>query len=492
MATLFPPLSDTSTSGYARRLAIITLLVVMARLVVLALSPLDLFYDEAQYWYWGQNLAFGYFSKPPLIAVIIAASTAICGDSEACIRAASPVFHGASTMLMFALGTALYSARVGFFAGLGYLLAIAVSASSLLISTDVPLLICWIVGLWAFASYIKAPSLGLALGFGLAIAIGLNAKYAMIYFPLCALLFIGFTSAHRALLKRLDLWLGLAVGLVGFVPNLIWNAQNNFITFDHTGENITGSGLSFSPLSFLEFFGSQFGVAGPILFAAFFFALFKGLRSTKANEDRMLFFFSIPILAILGYQSFQGSANYNWAASAYPALILVTTAIFINRAEGKWIHWNLRFCGVVAILFGLGALATLALRPDHPIVSRTNLEDMYGWAEHADEIARRVDTLDVDTLVFVGRRYAAGFSFYLRDREEELMAFRHPSAAPRNHYEFTRPWNEAAPGERAIIISPGNISPVSGGRLVAVIEADDGEAVFRSNSYLFLVEGAAE
>lgn len=490
MAT--PAMPPDTRAQYARQLALIVLAVVAVRLVVLAVTPLDLFYDEAQYWFWGQHLALGYFSKPPLIGWLIGASTALCGNSEACIRAPAPIFHGATTLLVYALASSLYPPRTAFFGALAYLFAIAVSASSLLISTDVPLLLSWVAGLWAFARYTRAPSAALAIGFGAAIAIGLNAKYAMIYFPLCALAYLIFTSAVRPLLKRLDLWLGIAIGLLGFLPNLIWNIEHQFITFSHTGENISGGGLALNPLSFLEFAGSQFAVAGPILFAGFLFALAKSWRSDSPTADRLLLFFSAPILGLLSLQAFQSSANYNWAATAFPALIIVTTAILMDRARWSWVRWNLITCIAAAVLLAGGALAALAVRPDNPVIARTNLEDMFGWQEHAAELSDRLDRLEPDTIVTVGRRYSAGFAYYMRQRPETLRAFRRDDAPPANHFEFTMPWSGPSPGERAVIISPGNISPLRGGRLVGVVEATDGSAPFRSNSYLFLIEGPAE
>lgn len=486
-----PPV-EQARAHYAKRLAAIVIGVVIVRLAVLLLTPLDLFYDEAQYWYWSQELALGYFSKPPLIGWLIAATTAICGDSEGCVRSAAPLFHGITTMLVFGLASTLYAPRTAFFAALGYLFAIAVSASSLLISTDVPLLVCWVAGLWAFVRYTSAPSVKLAVGFGLAIAVGLNAKYAMIYFPLCALAYLAFTRDVRRMLKRFDLWLGIGVGLLGFLPNLIWNIQHEFITFSHTSENISGGGLTFDLASFLEFFGSQFAVAGPILFAGLLFALFKHWRSNTPKADRLMLFFSLPILTLLGLQAFQSSANYNWAATAFPALIIVTTAILMDRARWQWVRWNLITCMAMAGIMLAGALAALTVRPDHPIIASTNLEDMFGWAEHADELSRRLDRLEPDTIVTVGRRYSAGFAYYLREREEPLRAFRQEGSPARNHFEFTAPWGRPGPGERAVIISPGNISPLRGARLVGVVEADDGVAPFRSNSYLFLAVGPQE
>lgn len=491
---LDPPANSTwSTGGYAWRLALIVLAVVLVRLAVLVLTPLDLFYDEAQYWFWAQDLALGYFSKPPLIAWIIAGTTSLCGDGEACVRAAAPLLHGLTTMLIFGLAASIYPARTAFLAALGYLFAIGVAASSLLISTDVPLLTCWIIALWAFTRYVQNPGYTAAIIMGLAIAVGLNAKYAMIYFPLCVLLYLVFVSCNRNLLGQISLWFGLLIGMLGFVPNLIWNMEHEFITFAHTGENITGMGagfaLTFDPLSFLEFFGSQFGVAGPILFAAFLWILIRGWRSRARYADTFLLFFCLPILLILSAQAIQSSANYNWAATAFPALIVLTTAILIEKGRIGWVKANLFVCIAGSILLAAGSLAALAVRPDNALVAQTNLEDMFGWAEHADVLDRRLDRLEPDVIVTVGRRYSAGFSYYLRHRAEPMRALRHDDAAPRNHFEFVAPWSGPAVGERAVIISPGNVAPVPGARLAAVVEADDGTARFRSNSYLFLIIG---
>jgi 4-amino-4-deoxy-L-arabinose transferase-like glycosyltransferase len=50
------------------------------RLVLLAFNRTDLFVDESQYWLWGQDFAFGYYSKPPLIAWVIGAVTTLAGS----------------------------------------------------------------------------------------------------------------------------------------------------------------------------------------------------------------------------------------------------------------------------------------------------------------------------------------------------------------------------------------------------------------------------
>ena len=43
-------------------------------------AGITLYVDEAQYWTWAQALDWGYFSKPPGIAALIALSTTLFGD----------------------------------------------------------------------------------------------------------------------------------------------------------------------------------------------------------------------------------------------------------------------------------------------------------------------------------------------------------------------------------------------------------------------------
>jgi hypothetical protein len=59
--------------GLGLAVGILAALTVM-RLIGLKFSVVDMFFDEAQYWAWSREPAFGYFSKPPLLAWIIAAA----------------------------------------------------------------------------------------------------------------------------------------------------------------------------------------------------------------------------------------------------------------------------------------------------------------------------------------------------------------------------------------------------------------------------------
>ena len=74
---------------------------------LLAFNGTDLFVDESQYWLWGQEFAFGYYSKPPLIAWVIGAVTAVLGESPFAVRMPGAAFHGATALILAALAAVI-------------------------------------------------------------------------------------------------------------------------------------------------------------------------------------------------------------------------------------------------------------------------------------------------------------------------------------------------------------------------------------------------
>src|SRR5579859_4726264 len=98
----------------------ISLFIAITRVLALRNSPLNLLPDEAQYWSWSRHLAFGYFSKPPVIAWLISATTAVVGNDEWGVRLAAPLLHAATGVVVAYIGRAVFNERVGFFSALIY------------------------------------------------------------------------------------------------------------------------------------------------------------------------------------------------------------------------------------------------------------------------------------------------------------------------------------------------------------------------------------
>ena len=58
-------MQDSPTKNWFMAGAIAVVLLTLYRVTFLWVDQTDLFVDETQYWLWGQEFRFGYYSKPP-------------------------------------------------------------------------------------------------------------------------------------------------------------------------------------------------------------------------------------------------------------------------------------------------------------------------------------------------------------------------------------------------------------------------------------------
>ena len=300
-------------------------LVTLWRLALLPFDSADLFVDDAQYWFWGQTLDWGYYSKPPLIAWILRLSTSLGSDAPFFIRLPLPLIHAATAVVVALIARRLFGPRIGGIAGFAFATLPGVALGSLLVSTDTPMLFCFALAMLAQLHLAARRSLAWAAVLGAAVGTGLMAKYAMIYFPLSAALAALLLPAARIAWR--DALLAALVALLIVSPNLAWNAANQFATLHHTADNADWRGPRLDLAGLAEFLAGQFAVAGPVFFAAYL----AGLRHAASPERRYLALMSLPILAIVSVQALVSGANANWAAAAHLAALVLATAVLAPR-----------------------------------------------------------------------------------------------------------------------------------------------------------------
>ena len=417
------------------------------RLAALYLNATDLFFDEAQYWAWSEKPAFGYFSKPPLVAWLIRAATEVCGPGEGCVRLPSPFVHTATAIAVFVLGRRLYDARVGALSGLAFATLPGVSLSAGLIFTDVPLLACWAIALVGFAALFETERLWPALVLGLALGVGLNAKYAMAWCVMCAAVYLFLTPERSGVLRDYRLWLALALGLVLIVPNLAWNYANSFATFTHTAENANFGATLFNPLKVLEFVGSQFGVFGPVLFVVYLVIACRAWKQPLLEPDRYLLAFSAPILIVITLEAFISRAHANWAAPAYVAGALLVIATMIRDAEWRWLKAS--FAINVALLLLISTAGRLPIAVGGDPLART-----LGWHDLAQAVRAELGKARQAGRPFAAvlsddRAMTAELLYYMRAEPTPVLAWR--KGAPHDHFELTRPFTAATTGPLLLV-----------------------------------------
>ena len=161
----------------------------LLRMFSAAYSGAGLFVDEAQYWEWSRELAWGYYSKPPLLPVLIKLSAGIAGDGTAGIRWLVQLCWALVPLVLWRWGwemqrdspqTLTSSHAVGAWAAALFASSLASGVLGQVATTDGPLVLFWSLQLWlVWRAWAQPSNLWRWTGVGVVLALGVLSKYTM-------------------------------------------------------------------------------------------------------------------------------------------------------------------------------------------------------------------------------------------------------------------------------------------------------------------------
>ncbi|WP_212522965.1 glycosyltransferase family 39 protein [Actibacterium sp. MT2.3-13A] len=413
-----------------------------ARLVLLWFNRMDLFVDEAQYWLWGQELALGYYSKPPMIGWVIRAVTDLAGsDAPFWVRLPAPLFHGATALILGAAAARLFGARAAVVVAAGYATLPMVALASILISTDTIMFPFLAAALLGYLHLLERGGAVTAALTGVALGLAFLSKYAAIYYLICAPLAAVALPAARP--RVADALVVLALFGLVISPNILWNMQHGFTTLAHTLDNAdwvrdpgARAGLHFGRLA--EFLGAQFAVFGPVLFGGL---IWLALRARQAGSARQfLLLFALPVIAVVCVQALLSKAYANWAAAAY----LAGSVAVLPWLTGRWRAASFALNGAVALALPLlGVFAdSLSYGPKDRLIAARHV----GQAEMSRAIIDAARTEGLNAIVTGNRDLLADLFYTGRDSGLRFFALPPQGRAP-HHYALKYPLPADLPGD---------------------------------------------
>ncbi|GLQ20535.1 ArnT family glycosyltransferase [Algimonas porphyrae] len=409
------------------------------RIVMLMLSASGLHGDEAQYWAWSLDPDFGYYSKPPLIAWIIWVSTSIFGHAEWAIRLASPFLHTGTAILTYLTASRLFGSRAGLIACALYILMPGVALSASLISTDAALLFFVALFIHSWIRLRERTDWRWVIMLGVALSLGLMAKYAMIYVLPAFGLALLFDARSRASLLGLKGAVAAIVAAAIITPNLIWNQQHSFATLQHTTDNANmGDGVQLNPLELIEFVVGQLGVFGPITFILLLIALWR-LRLDRTSFRLWLAVLVLTPLSVICLQALLSRANANWAAAAYAAAPVLLAAWAIHSQQT--LRWVMAGLAVNLLLSIVPPLVLTSPALTDRLGFANAVKRQRGWPETVERITEQFAAGDYDAVAVDNRLMFYALTYYDMEGTAPLFMWRYE---PRlnNHAEMTRPLPE--------------------------------------------------
>lgn len=312
--------------------------------LVILYSGIGLSPDEAQYWTWSQALSWGYYSKPPGIAWLIAFGTSIFGNTEWGVRFSAEIIGAILALAVYSLTlickgkkeTAFWTALIMALTPLGF-------ASSFFATTDGPMVLFWTLAslclLQAFTT--KSPPNYLLLG-GI-IALGALFKWPIYLFWLIVVA----TLPFYPFLKRWQLAWGFVISLLGLFPSFIWNRAHNWVTFRHVFSTVKGAPTENSTAhpNFWDFMGAQAGLTSPIIFVLLLVTIYYLVKRQQKIplQYRYSAYICFSILGGLAFTAAIKKIQGNWGVFAYPTGFVFLSWVMIEHYPWgkKWLNIGL-------------------------------------------------------------------------------------------------------------------------------------------------------
>ena len=339
-----------------------------------------------------RHLAWGYPAYPPVTPFFAWISLVLFGTSLIGFRFFASLAHALTVVLAGLMARELGGRRGAQLLAGAAALPFCIGGGALMqyVSFDYA---AWVFTAYFIVRLLKSDNPRWLAAAGASIGFGMLSKYTMAFFVLAIAAGLLLTDARRYL-KSKWLWTGVAVAVLVFLPNLLWQVQHHFVSLDflkhiHARDVHNGKTRSFLP--------DQLGhTCAPLALAGLYFYLF----SRPGKRFRMLGW--MYVVTLLLFVMAKGRSYYMFPA--YPMLYAagavwgegwLATMQRRRRARTIWrIAWAvLAYSVIVTIAFFL---------PIAPVNSRwwetsSALQETYrgeiGWPELVQEVVRIRDLL---------------------------------------------------------------------------------------------------
>ncbi len=355
--------------------------------------------DELQFLSDARHLDWGFVAYPPL--------TPFLGHIEWQLSGASLVgfrfFPALAQSIVFVVA-GLTARRLGGGRAAMWLAAFAValspvslSASSLFMYVSFDFLWCVLLAYFVVCR-IQSNDVRWWLAIGAVVGLGMMTKYTMAFFVAGLVAGVVLTPLRKDLSGKW-LWLGLALSLLIFLPNLVWQVRHDFITltfleFIHARDIGEGraAGFWFDQIKVAANFATV-----PLWLSGLWFVFF----GRQAQRWRALGWMSLAPFAILALAKGRGY----YVAPLYPVLLAAGAVqwqrwLEVRPPSRRRTGWTAAFlltaCGLIVLR------ACLPLAPVHSahweLINKLNgdFREEFGWPELARENARIWNTLGAD------------------------------------------------------------------------------------------------
>lgn len=361
------------------------------------MGHVELIPDEMYYWVYSQKLDLAYLDHPPLVGWLIAVGTRIAGDTIFGVRLMLIPLTLLGVWFVYRYGATMGGRTAGLMCVLAVTVLPFFAVSGLLMTPDAPMLVAWAAALYFFKRALIDDRASAFFGLGLAMGVGLLAKYTIALLAPAALIFMLIDRRSWHWFGRPEPYLSVLLATAIISPVLVWNAENSWASLAFQSTRRLLENPEFASHMVLVY---ALLLLSPIVALAGFMVLGRSRLELCPDVRKRRFMLTmtiVPLGIFLIYGMFT-VIKFHWTLPAWIALLpMIMTALVrhiwpgtlpLNRLHAvimrAWVP------SVVVLVIGYGVLLhylTLGL----PGLKTTDFGSGYlGW-EQTTEAVRRLE-----------------------------------------------------------------------------------------------------
>ena len=393
------------TGAQAPRIEHLALLAISAAIALLHIatnSRYGFHRDELQFLSDARHLAWGYVSYPPFTPFIEHIGLAMFGLSLVGLRLFSVI---AQTAVVYVSGLMARELGGGRLAQVTAAFTVALSPLPLFEGTEFQYssfdFLWWVLIAYFTILVLRTEDPRWWLAVGAVSGLGLLTKYAIVFYIGGVLAGVVLTDARRFLLNKW-FWAGIGVALLIFLPNFLWLARHDFISYHflqhiHMRDVNEGRAKGYFQGQLLlnsNLFAAPLWIAGLIAY----------LRNRRY---RMLAWMYIVPVAVFYFSK----GRFYYVSALYPMLLAmgaVASERWVGRLRRPWrLTVQTVFFAGVAVVGAYVCAIIIPLAPNGPVrdfaLSRNgDLREEIGWDELVGTVAAVRDSLPAAERADVG------------------------------------------------------------------------------------------
>jgi hypothetical protein len=347
-----------------------------------------------------RHLDWGFVDYPPLTPFLTRLALGLFGPSLVAVRLLASLAMSLVPLLAGLMARELGGSRFSqVVAALAAGIApIALAGGAMMTYSDFDCL-WWVLIAYLMIRLLKSDDPRWWLPIGGAFGLGLETKYTILVWAAAVAVAVVLTRARRHLVTPW-LWAGVALALLIFLPNLIWQAKHDFISLDftrsiHARDVRIGRTAEFLPEQLLF-------CANPVALPLWAAGLIAYLVLPSGRRYRALGWMAVAALGIL--VGLEGRSYY--LAPAYPMLFAAGAVVWERLLARVSTRASRLLAGITfgSLAMGAAGAAAIAL-PVAPVNSdlwrfTSQIHDLFteqiGWPDLVETVAGIYDSLPAE------------------------------------------------------------------------------------------------